>query len=176
VPAFGGSTTSPATLAACSSRTCSGVFTFARLYSTVTIGSSVGSASPFTCPSPWSVIAASPTARSDQPPVASSRWRRYQHVTTREFWESCQRKAASANSGVEWLSIRVTSTYPDRLRFPLLGLTSVTAVTVTARIEYLGAKHTISDTNYWVRVAGKWRGLWKPEQYHAYARKRCPPT
>jgi hypothetical protein len=85
-------------------------------------------------------------------------------VTTREFWESCQRKAASANSGVEWLSIRVTSTYPDRLRFPLLGLTSVTAVTVTARIEYLGAKHTISDTNYWVRVAGKWRGLWKPEQ------------
>jgi hypothetical protein len=71
---------------------------------------------------------------------------------------------------------QVTSTYPDRLRFPLLGLTSVTAVTVTARIEYLGMKRTISDTNYWVKIGGKWRGLWKPEQYRAYARKRCPPT
>jgi hypothetical protein len=101
---------------------------------------------------------------------------RYQRVTTREFWENCQRKKNEPRTGVDWLSIRVVSTYPDHRRFPLLGLTNVTAVAVTARIQYLGAKHTITDTNYWVKIGGKWRGSWDPETYRAYAKKRCPPN
>ena len=92
---------------------------------------------------------------------------RYQRVTTREFWESCQRKRAAARAGVDWLSIKVDATYPDRRRFPVLGLTNVTAVTVSARVELLGTKHTITDTNYWVKIGGKWRGLFDPADYRA---------
>jgi hypothetical protein len=77
---------------------------------------------------------------------------------------------------IEWLSIRVTDIYPDRLRLPLLGRVRVTAVTVTARIRYLSDERTVTDTNYWVKVGDTWRGLWDPEAYAAYAKHRCPPT
>jgi hypothetical protein len=101
---------------------------------------------------------------------------RHQRVTSREFWESCQRKRANAVASVEWLSIRVTSTYPDRVRIPGLGRTNVTALTTTARVEVLGTKRTISETNYWVRIGDMWRGLWDQETYAAYAKGRCPPS
>ena len=101
---------------------------------------------------------------------------RYQRVTTRAFWEACQRKQSAQTAGVEWLSIRATDAYPDRVRLPLLGRVNVTAVTISARVEYLGTRRTITDTNYWILLRGVWRGLWQPETYRAYARHRCPPN
>ena len=99
---------------------------------------------------------------------------RYQRVTTRSFWEECQRKEARKTQGVEWLSIRATDAYGDRITLPLLGRVNVVAVSVEANVEYLGAKRTIRDTLYWMKVGGKWRGLWGPETYRAYRVHRCP--
>jgi hypothetical protein len=99
---------------------------------------------------------------------------RYQRVTTRAFWESCQRRKAEQQAGVDWLSIRASDAYSDRVSLPLLGTIPVTAVTIEAKVSYLGAKHTISDTNYWVKLGSSWRGLWNPETYRAYKAHRCP--
>src|SRR5262245_44242506 len=46
---------------------------------------------------------------------------RYQRVTTRTFWEACQRKHARQTAGVEWLSVKATAAYSDRITAPLLG-------------------------------------------------------
>jgi hypothetical protein len=99
---------------------------------------------------------------------------RYQLVTTRAFWESCQRKKAASQTGIEWLSIKATDAYPDRVTLPLLGNVRVTAVTIEAKIEYLGSRHTVTDTNYWIKIGSRWRGTWKPEVYRAYKAHRCP--
>jgi hypothetical protein len=99
---------------------------------------------------------------------------RYQRVVGRAFWESCQRRRARKTVGVEWLSVRATDDYRDRLPFALLGTLSVTAVSLEAKIDYLGTKRTIRDTIYWIRVGGRWRGLWDRATYRAYATKRCP--
>jgi hypothetical protein len=100
---------------------------------------------------------------------------RYKTVTTREKWESCQRRRANDTADVEWLSIRATHSYADRLRFPLLGRTRVAAVTVAARIRspLLGTR-TITDTVYYTRIGTRWYGIWEPETYNAYRRGRCP--
>ena len=100
---------------------------------------------------------------------------RYQRATTRAFWESCKRKAAAKQTGIEWLSIKAIDAYPDRVTLPLLGTIPVIAVTVEAKFTYLGTKHTVSDTNYWAKVVPQWKGFWKPEQYRAYKAHRCPP-
>ena len=55
-----------------------------------------------------------------------------------------------------------------------MGTISVTAVTIEAKVDYLGAKRTISDTNYCVKVGSAWKGFWKPEDYRAYKARRCP--
>jgi len=99
---------------------------------------------------------------------------RYQQVTTRAFWEACKRKEARKGLGIEWLSVKATDDYPDRLTLPLLGTISVTAVSMEAKIDYLGIRRTVRDTVYWVKVDGEWRGLWEPIQYRAYKAKRCP--
>jgi len=39
---------------------------------------------------------------------------------------------------------------------------------MTARCKYRGTTHKVSDTNYWKRLNGVWRGLWQPETYRAY--------
>ena len=102
---------------------------------------------------------------------------RYQRVTTRAFWENCQRKAGTKAAGTEWLSIKATDSFPDRLSFPLLGTLRVTAVTIEARIvTYLGTRHTVRDTRYWIKLGSTWRGLWQAETYRAYKAHRCPPT
>jgi len=101
---------------------------------------------------------------------------RYRAVTTRAFWESCQRKRADARAGVEVLSVKVSETYPDRITLPLLGRVAVTAVSVELRVNYLGEPSTVRDTLYVMKVSGTWFGLWDPETYRAYRAKRCPPT
>ena len=70
--------------------------------------------------------------------------------------------------------MKAIDAYPDRVALPLLGTIPVIAVTVEAMLSYLGSKHTISDTNYWAKIGGQWRGFWKPEQYRAYKAHRCP--
>jgi len=99
---------------------------------------------------------------------------RYQRVTTRAFWESCQRKRARAQAGVKWISIKAPSAYPDRITLPLLGSIPVAAVSVEAKIEYLGKRRTVRDTFYWAQGNIGWNGLWDPETYHAYEAHRCP--
>jgi hypothetical protein len=100
---------------------------------------------------------------------------RYQRVTTRAFWEACQRKRAKKNAGVKWLSVKATDAYPDRITLPLLGSIPVVAVSVETRIEYLGTKRTVRDTLYWTTLNGVgWVGLWEPATYRAYKAHRCP--
>ncbi len=99
---------------------------------------------------------------------------RYRRVTTRAFWESCQRKRARVADGIEWISIKATDAYADRIALPLLGTVPVVAVSIEAKFEYLGAKRTVRDTVYWMRLNGKWIGLWEPETYRAYKAHRCP--
>ena len=99
---------------------------------------------------------------------------RYQRVATRSFWEACQRKRARATAGVEWLSIRATDAYDDRVTLPLLGRVRVVAVSMEAKIDYLGTKRTIRDTVYWMKGGDEWLGLWAPETYRAYKAHRCP--
>jgi hypothetical protein len=105
---------------------------------------------------------------------------RYQRVTSRAFWESCQRKRARAQAGVKWISIKGTNVYPDRITLPLLGSTQVAAVSVEAKIEYLGKRRTVRDTFHWAQgdigSNGRWdcNGLWDPETYLAYKAQRCP--
>src|SRR5262245_42749682 len=53
---------------------------------------------------------------------------RYQRVTTRAFWEACQRKRARQTAGVKWISVKATQAYPDRITLPLLGSIPVVAV------------------------------------------------
>src|SRR5262245_10967746 len=58
---------------------------------------------------------------------------RYQRVTTRAFWEACQRKRARQTAGVKWISVKATDAYgPDRITLPLLGSIPVVAVRVEA--------------------------------------------
>lgn len=99
---------------------------------------------------------------------------RYRKVTTRAFWEGCQRKIAADRAGVEFRSVKVIETYPDRVTLPVLGSVRVTAVTVEAKVEYLGKARTITDTVYVTKVGSRWYGLWEPETYRAYKAKRCP--
>jgi hypothetical protein len=99
---------------------------------------------------------------------------RYQRVTSRASWESCQRKRARAQAGVKWISIKATSAYPDRVTLPLLGNIPVIAVSVEAKIEYRGKRRTVRDTFYWAEADIGWNGLWDPETYRAYKAHRCP--
>ena len=101
---------------------------------------------------------------------------RYRAVTTRSFWESCQRKRGSDRAGAEFLSLKVTETYPDRITLPLLGRLGVTAVSIEARVKYLGETTTVRDTVYVTKVSGTWFGLWDPETYRSYKAKRCPTS
>jgi len=99
---------------------------------------------------------------------------RYQRVTSRAFWESCQRKRARAQARVKWISIKGTSAYPAQITLPLLGSIPVVAVSVEAKVEYLGKRRTVRDTFYWARADIGWYGLWDPETYRAYKAHRCP--
>jgi hypothetical protein len=99
---------------------------------------------------------------------------RYQRVTTRAFWEACQRKRAKKTAGVEWLSVKATDAYSDRITLPLLGSIPVVAVSVEARNEYLGTKRTVRDTLYWTTLKWKWVVLWDRATYRAYKAHRCP--
>ena len=103
---------------------------------------------------------------------------RYQRVTTRAFWESCKRKYAARHARIEWLSVKATDAYPDRVTLPLLGTIRVTAVTLLAKINerYPYASGTFIDTHLWVKVGSQWKGLWTTEQYRAYKARRCPAT
>ena len=98
---------------------------------------------------------------------------RYQRVTTRAFWEACQRKHARKTAGVKWLSVKATAAYPDRVTLPLLGSIAVVAVGVEAKIKHLGKTHTVRNTHYWAPLNGWWVGLWDPETYRAYKVHRC---
>lgn len=57
---------------------------------------------------------------------------------------------------------------------PLVGRVTVVAVSVEAKIDYLGLKRTIRDTVYWMKLGGQWRGLWEPDTFRAYKAHRCP--
>ena len=74
---------------------------------------------------------------------------RYQRVTTRAFWEACQRKRARKPAGDKWLSVKATAAYPARVTLPLLGSIPVVAVIVEAKIKHLGSTQTVRDTHYW---------------------------
>src|SRR5262245_41520531 len=99
---------------------------------------------------------------------------RYQRVTTRAFWEACQRMRARQTAGVKWSSVKATGAYSDRITLPLLGSIPVVAVSVAAKIKYLGSTRTVRDTLYWKLNGGGWASLWDPATYRAYKAHRCP--
>lgn len=101
---------------------------------------------------------------------------RYQRVTTRAFWESCQRKRDKDTAGLEVHSIKAIEEYPDTVTLPLLGRIKVRAVTLEMRYSHplLGNNRKQTDTVYAVKWGSTWKGLWEPETYAAYAKRRCP--
>lgn len=101
---------------------------------------------------------------------------RYQRVTTRAFWESCQRKEAKDTAGLEVHSLTAIEEHPDIVTLPLLGKLKVRAVTMEMRYSHplLGNNKKLTDTVYAVKWGTTWKGLWKPESYAAYAKRRCP--
>jgi hypothetical protein len=100
---------------------------------------------------------------------------RYQRVTTREKWEACQRKRDRETVEWEWLSLRATDSYPDARRLPLLGYVRFTAVSMVGRIRHpVYGTRTIRDTLNYMRIGGRWKGLWEPTTYRAYRAGRCP--
>ena len=103
---------------------------------------------------------------------------RYQRVTTRAFWEACQRKRAQKRAGVEWISVKATDAYSDRITLPLLGSISVVAVSIEAKLKYRGTTQTVRETHYWTQYGkwGTWAGLWEPPTYRAYKAHRCPSS
>jgi hypothetical protein len=92
----------------------------------------------------------------------------YQRALSRTFWENCLRKKAEAIADIEWKSYKAVDSYHDVITLPLLGRTPVEAVTVRAVVEYLGKEQTVSDTRYFVRVGGEWRGVPLSADYRAY--------
>jgi hypothetical protein len=101
----------------------------------------------------------------------------YQQVTTRAFWGSCQLEVAAQAAELEWVSVKATDAYPDRVKRPLLGTVPVTVVTIQAQAKINGKTPiTFTDTNYWVKVGSSWRALWKPDTYAAYSARGCPAT
>jgi len=99
---------------------------------------------------------------------------RYQRVTTRAFWEACQRRRARQFAGVKWLSVKATGASADRITLPLLGSIPVVGVSVEAKIKYLGSTRTVRDTLYWKLNGGGFASLWDPATYRAYKAHRCP--
>jgi hypothetical protein len=51
--------------------------------------------------------------------------------------------------------------YRDEITLALIGHVHVVAVTLRLRFRYLGSEHSISDTSYFTRVRGDWKGLWE---------------
>jgi hypothetical protein len=102
----------------------------------------------------------------------------YQRVTTRAFWEACQRKRARQTAGVKWISVKATDAYPGRITLPLLGSIPVVAISVEAKFKYLGSTRTVRDTFYWTDTKldgyGMYTSLWDPATYRAYKAHRCP--
>jgi hypothetical protein len=101
----------------------------------------------------------------------------YRTVTTRAFWESCQRKRArSMPAGFRVLSVRAIASYPDRPPLPLLGTRPATAVTLRmAFTSVVTGRQTVSDTIYVLkRPDGGWWGTWQSDTYRAYKAHRCP--
>ena len=98
----------------------------------------------------------------------------YQRVTTRAFWEACQRKRARQTAGVKWISVKATAAYPDRITLPLLGSIPVVAIRVEAKFTYLGSTGTFRDTFYWRNGDSGFTSLWDPATYRAYKAHRCP--
>ena len=98
----------------------------------------------------------------------------YQRVTTRAFWEACQRKRARQAAGVKWISIKATAVYPNRITLPLFGSTTVAAVSVEAKFKYRGSIRTVRDTSYWLNGDRGFTSLWDPATYRAYKAHRCP--
>jgi hypothetical protein len=98
---------------------------------------------------------------------------RYQRVTTRAFWEACQRKRARETAGVKWLSVKATAAYPARVTRPLLGSIPVVAVIVEAKIKHLGKTQTVRNTHYWLNSNSGFVALWDPETYRAFKAHRC---
>ena len=99
---------------------------------------------------------------------------RYQRVTTRAFWEACQRKRARQTAGVKWISVKATDAYPDRITLPPFGSIPVVAVSVEAKIKYLGSTRTVRDTFYWLNEDRGFTSLWDAATYRAYKAHRCP--
>jgi hypothetical protein len=101
---------------------------------------------------------------------------RYQHVTTRTFWESCKRK--NAPTGIQVKSLKAVDSYLDTITLPLLGKLHVTAVTLQMRFTTptLSGTQSVSDTVYMTKVGSAWKGLWEVADYQAYSHHRCPPS
>ena len=98
----------------------------------------------------------------------------YKRVTTRAFWEACQRKRARETAGVKWISIKAASPYLARITFPLFGSMKVAAVGVEAKFKYRGSTRTVRDTFYWRNGDSGFTSLWDPATYRAYKAHRCP--
>jgi len=102
---------------------------------------------------------------------------RYQRVTTRAFWEACQRKRAQKRAGVEWISVKSTGAYKDWVTRPLLGWIPVVVIGIEVKFRDRGTTQTVRETHYWTPdTHGEFAALWDPATYRAYKAHRCPSS
>jgi hypothetical protein len=100
---------------------------------------------------------------------------RYQQVAGRTLWQSCKEKAGADYAALTLKSVKALDSYPDTMTLPLLGKIKVQAVTLRAVIASGGQSQTVTDTVYFTKVGGQWKGLWTLADYKAYSHHRCPP-
>jgi hypothetical protein len=101
---------------------------------------------------------------------------RYQKVTTRAFWEYCQRIRDRDAAGLVVHAVKATNEYAAELKFPLLGTQKVRAVTLEMRYSHplVGKNRKLTDTVWVVRWGATWKVMWETTTYGAYAKHRCP--
>jgi hypothetical protein len=99
---------------------------------------------------------------------------RYQQVVSQSFWTACKRRIAAKSVGLVVRDFRVTGSRPATITLPLLGRLHVTAVRASLTFRYQGQTQTVTQTNYYVKVGGAWKGFWTLGDFRAYQAHRCP--
>lgn len=99
---------------------------------------------------------------------------RFQKVTTRAFWQSCKEKNGPA--AITMRSLKAIDSYSDAMTLPVVGHVKVEAVTLQLKFTTpaLSGVQTVTDTVYFTRYRGTWKGLWTQADYQAYSHHRCP--
>ena len=99
----------------------------------------------------------------------------YQKAISQSRWRGCQRSHPAAPTGVTIQKIAVVGSSKVPVKLPLIGASSVQAVTL--RIQFTspatsGTQYGLEYT-YWIKQNGKWLAVWLPDEYSSYKSGKC---